>query len=234
VPRRFFLKSKSLGPFRLSSAPLSGRGVFARRDFDLAESSGISRYRRTTTPVSTAVFQDYRVSCSAWPQDLERGDITCQVDRAALCGAAPDRQSLDRGRPPVRWVSNQQNHAERVTVPEVIDRHTLNDSARRSVAKRLDADTRNLAGAIRAGVWGTRPTTECPQPTQAVAGATASSPGRPDRLPGVSALSLSAPAAIVTRAPSPQTTCAKKENSEHGSWSPYTGGPARASSLSES
>ena len=181
-------------------------------------------------------FCDGRASSSAWPQNPERGDVGRRVaDRSVLCGAARSRQALGRGRPPARSVSNQQNHAERITVARGIEiSNAFDDSSRRSIAKRLDTQTRYEAGTIRAGVGGTRPAIECPQATSAVATATANSPGRPDRSPGSTALSGSAPAAIVTRAPVLQAISTQEDNSNRFSAESVDWRTVRASSLSES
>ena len=180
-------------------------------------------------------FCDGRASFSAWPQNPERGDVSRRVaSRPVLCGAARSRQALGRGRPPARWVSNQQNHAERITVARGIEiSNAFDDSSRRSIAKRFDTQTRDEAATIRAGVGGTRPAIECPQKTSEPANPTAKNPGRPDRSPGVAALSRSAPAAIVTRALFLLAVCTQEDDSNRFSPGSVDGRTIRPSPLSE-
>ena len=138
--RSFFLKSKSLVLIRVSSALTGNRDVLAQLAFDLPETSGISkitggRRRRFQRPPSAGTADRHyqqalpagttnngRALCSAWPQIPERGDAKRRVtDRLALCGAARGPQTLGRGRPPVRWVSNQQDHVGLITIARVIE-----------------------------------------------------------------------------------------------------------------
>lgn len=174
-----------------------------------------ARCRGTATARSTAIVEVAGRGVVHGLRNPGRGDVKGPAVRWGIPDVPPmgplpvsavrrgaNRKRSRPARSPARSVHHEQATPSRSPSPGVTESYSSDDPPCGATAKRLDTDALDQAGSVRARVGGTRPTAECPEATPSVACATASNPGRAGRSSGVAALSASAAATTVTRAPS--------------------------------
>ena len=125
--------------------------------------------------------------------------LTSRIHRAYTSTGGHERENHGRRvvRPGVRPEKQPYSACDDVLAPGTRASQANDDSTRGFILDPLVGGTQLGAGPIRSYSWGTRPATECPEPTPATASAATRSPIGRGGLSGGSALSVPAAASLV-------------------------------------